>query len=171
MVTLELILGSVGTVLGVVLSCLKIKEYWDNKPKISLAIKSAETGSIEHRENYESIELRIDCDVMNNGNRPTTIRDIYLTSVNLKGHILKPTNISCHDIEAGKSINLKLSIKIDDKDLIERLRYLYDRHKQLLFHVNILDTGNKRVRKEIIILGDNVFGVIGEKFKYSDELP
>jgi hypothetical protein len=170
MVTLELVLGSIGTGLGIMLTALKIKEYWDNKPKISLDVKVAETGSIEHRENYESIGLRIECDIMNNGNRPTTIREVYLSSVNLKGHILYPENRSCYDIEAGKSINIKLSFKIDDKDLIERLRYLYDRHKQLLFHVNILDTRDKRVRKEIIIFGDKTFGVINEKPKYPDEI-
>lgn len=175
MVTLELVLGSIGTIgagLSAILTFLKIKEYFDNKPKISLEIKSSEIDSIEKRENYNPIIVKVDCDVMNSGNRTTTIRSVYLTSVNLKGNLFYAQNASCTDIEAGKSVNFKLSFSLEGKELIDKLRHMYDspETKQLLFYVNFIDTTNKRVRKEIIQLSDTTFGLVGEKPMFDDEM-
>jgi len=110
MVTLELILGIIGTVTGVVSSFVHIWNYFQNKPKLSLEVNSCTFEEIkDDYDNPKRTNIYVNLDVMNKGNKTTSIRKIKLQIfLNDKVLTLSPFPEETAHVEPGKTERIRL---------------------------------------------------------------
>jgi len=139
LVTLELILGIIGTTTGVISSFVHIWNYFQNKPKLSLEINSCTFEEIkDDYDNPKRTNIYVDLDVMNKGNKVTSIRKVEL-QVFLDDKILalSPFPEQTVHVEPGKTERVGLMFPSP----------VIIKEKKVKCKITVTDTRNKKVIK------------------------